>query len=289
MVKQLELTKVSGTPTALIAGTTIFDLPSGVRIKDCQLSFATGAEQQIADGYTDVRLIIADRKQRELTVTETTKIQNLFGVATVNDVKGAGVAGADPCILPVLFNHTFSKELTYADQFSLDVPPGVRAQIAIVANGSATAPSIALDGLVQPLSEIDSSTWNVTKEGLPRVEKFYRRSPAYTPNIEDGWQPGRQGLLSFGHPSTTGAITAIEVLKNGEQIFKSTKFKNDERLSRLGMLPTVDSFDIVPDVLDDPRDTWNFRSSDEIKAILTCSGTPAGNVKILSMVYGVID
>jgi hypothetical protein len=276
MIRRVEILDVSGKPVAGQAGETTFAIKPGrgLRIYTSTIKAVAGAAQTLADGYGDVLLNIGGNTQRTHTFAQMDALARHAGdrYGVKNDVPG-GVAYA-----PVRFAQFDRENYGIKKAFALDIPPGYGDNdltILVKSLAAATAPTLNMRAMVQDLSTIPENQWNVVRDAdgrpvikdgrmIPTLVKVIRKPRAVAGNAEEfndiPLKDVLQGLYLFdpavaGQPANT-RISAVQVTIDGEIKFKRTREENEMELEEMGMNPQAGIFAVIPDITDDPRDSW---------------------------------
>lgn len=276
MIRRIELIDVSGRPAAGQAGQTTFNIKPGrgLRIYANTIKAVAGAAQRAADGFGDILLNLGGNTQRTHSITEMDELARHAGerYGMQNDVPG-GTAYAK-----VRFAQFDRENYGIKKSFALDIPPGYGdndLQILINSLAAATAPTLALRAMVQDLDLIPQDQWNVVRDingkpilrdgrMVPTLVKVIRKPRAVAGTAEEfndiPLKDVLQGLYLYdpavaGQPANT-RISAVQVTIDGEIKFKRTREENEIELDDMGMSPQPGIFAVIPDITDDPRDSW---------------------------------
>lgn len=274
----VEFLDISGTPNAGSAGTAIISVPGGFRVHDVKLELTSGAGLQIADGFQDVTVLRNGRQQRAHTVTVLDEVNSFFNArfGAKNDTPGG------TGILPIFFSEWFRKSYGAAEFASWDIAARETLQIKVGVLAAATAPNVKAWGLVEAEGSI--ANFNPARE----ITKQFTNSFPVQGSVVDINNIARQdrlGLLRLSDP-TGATITEVAIKRDGEEIFKRTKTRNDAELAFFEMNPVVGHFDIVPDITDLPLDLWNLNGVGKFEVHVTLSGAGSGNIDVITQTVG---
>lgn len=302
-IRRVQLIDVSGNMAAGSAGQSILSIKpgGGLRVLSVECVGVAGAAQKAADGFGDVLLQINGKTQRTHTFNELDDIlahADPVRQAMLNDVIGG------PFSVPVRFAQFDREQYMAKKAFALDIPPGFGdsdVQIIINSLAGATAPTMQYWAMVQDLSEIPQSQWNIVRSNgqpvlqgglyIPTLCKVLRKPRTVAGNSEEfNDLPLRdvlQGLYLYD-PAVPGAgantrISQVTVTIDGKIWFKRTKDRNDIELTRMGMFPVAGIFAVIPDITDDVDDSWvlGTKRSCEIHVDFDAAVTAGSQMKVL--------
>jgi hypothetical protein len=318
MRKFIEITDVTGQAGASAAGTAIFTLPKGYRYHRLLISLVSVTSQAIAVGYPvascDIRFKYNGNIQRignHVEINAANALNNppsaTLGTAAATPYSLFNDTNPGPAILQYPFTEDWRKQYRAAESFAFDHLPGDAPATLEVDYGSvSTAPVVLLRAEVEDMRDvIDMAQAGLTQlnrvdigggRSLPTLVKHYRTTRVVsgtTYDLTDLERKDRVSLIRLYDP--TGAyISAVEIQKDSETIFKRTAIENASELRWMGMNPTAISagstiFDIVPDASDAPRDAWDFRNARSLLLRTTHSASASGTMKIIQHRFGPVD
>ena len=288
MKKPIELTSITGNATSGQEGPINLLLPDAHRIYDLVIKGVAGAAQTMQDGFADLILMLNGKPNITVSAVELDELNSLFDPGhhgVQNDVPGG------PFYLPLLFAQWYRKQYGAQEAYSLDIPAGMDAQLQVKFKTGATAPAVAFRGEVERLAEIAPERYNfVPGTTIPQLVKIFRRTVgagSISVDFNDLIRKDRYQLIRLYNPP--GAkISAVQITKDGQLIFKRTKAENDVDLIKHELNPTADTFDIVPDKTDNPADWLDLNGSGQFDIHIDLDQAPAANatIKVISMRWG---
>lgn len=288
MKKPLEITTVSGAPVAGQEGPITYTLADGKRYYDLMIKSVAGAGQRMADVIGDITLLLGNKPNFLLNGQELDELNGLYNPVAhgvQNDIPGA------QSILHLLFAQWYRKQYGAQEAYALDVPLGLDVQLQIKIKTGALAPTLALRGEVEELSSIVPERYNFASgTTIPQLVKVFRRNVLINSaslDFNDFRRKDRIQLIRFYNP-TGASITDIQIIKDGELIYKRTKAENDADLIKHDMNPAADIFDFVPDKTDNPADWLNLNGSGQFDIRINTDVAPSANatVKVISQAWG---
>lgn len=275
MKKRIEVLDITGTPAAGNAGNALIDLPTGVRIHDLKLVLVSGAAQQIAAGFNEIKVLRNGKPQRVHTLAQLDALNALRGqrFAIKNDVIGG------PAVVPIYFSEWDRKQYAASEVQSWDIGENESLQIEVGVLAAATAPNIKCIAVIE--DDVQLSARPITK--------WFRNQHAMggsdTFEITKLARKDRYQLISFYDP-TGATIDKLTISRDGVEIFKRTKVQNDAELIEHDLVPVAGRFDVVCDISDSPADLWDMNGVKKLEVLGELSGGGTGQIVVISQREG---